>query len=114
MRALTTNATINLNKATNISAVYQLLKFKDCVNGIEPKFKKTSEIFRKHGKKIGNVPTEIKNAPIIFVKDGLMWKFSFVTGNYSRSGRFFEVVSYIPIAKVGDKFKELTFDRFNK
>lgn len=99
----TTNTKIEILNRSTINVIAQLLKFEGFTNGNEVWFKKTAISFKK---KYG---FELKDAPIIFKKDGCIWKLSHIKSNYSpkNGGRRFEIADYLPIVSVGNKFDRL-------
>jgi CRISPR/Cas system CMR-associated protein Cmr5 small subunit len=63
-------------------------------------FKKTEKSFKKR------YGIELQNAPLVFVQNGFIWKMSFIQSTYS-TGRKMEIVDYLPMIEVKDKFKRL-------
>lgn len=97
------NMTTSINiQASRINILSQLLKFEGQTNQQPILYKKTAISFRKR------FGIDLKDAPIIFVKHGCMWKLSHIT--YKSQGRTYESADYLPIVGCADKFQRLSSD----
>ena len=96
------NYAINI-KSSRANIISQLLKFEGQRFSKEVWFKKTNSNFKKaYG-------IELKDAPVIFVADKMIWKLSFIQSRHSSNlgGQRYEKAEYLPIVSCSDKFKRL-------
>lgn len=90
-------------KKSKINIITQLLQYESQHNTIKPHFKKTAKLFQKR------YGFDVVGAPIIYKAGTVIYKLSFMQGNYSAKlgGHRYEVVQYFPIVDVGGKFERL-------
>jgi len=72
-------------------------------NGLKTKFDASKVKFKKtfaNAKKLG---VDLNDTMVFIKKDGFVWKVSFVTGNYSRTGRYFESVQLLPYIRLRNR-----------
>ena len=97
------NASVNIQGKSQINIIWQLLKLEGKTNEKPVLYKKTATAFKKaYG-------IELENAPLIFVKNGSIWKLSHIT--YTHNGRTYEAANYLPFVHCGDKFKRLEISK---
>lgn len=85
---------------TKVSIIASLVPFFYTSNSQVVFYKKTANDFRR---KYG---IDIAGAPMVFKKNGILWKFQYVTDVFR--GRKFESAMYVPMVNVGNKYESLS------
>lgn len=67
-------------------------------NGLKTKFDASQVKFKKTFKQAEKLGVDLNNTNQYFKKDGIVWKVSFVSGNYSKKlgGKYFESIQLHP------------------